>query len=51
MKQKRRDELNTIKSFYQQTLHEINNQSEFNEPLTKSQKVKNKYPLLMSEIK
>jgi hypothetical protein len=51
MKQRRKSELNTIISFYQQTLHEINNQSEFNESLTPTQKMKNRYPLAMSEIK
>lgn len=40
--------MNTIKSFYQQTLKEINNQSEMNETMTQTQKVKNKYPLAMS---
>jgi hypothetical protein len=43
--------MNTIKSFYQQTLKDINNQSEINETFTQTQKVKNKYPLAMSEIK
>lgn len=51
IKEKRRNQLNTIKSFYQQTLQDINNQSELNEPMTQTQKVKNKYPLEMSEIK
>lgn len=38
--------MNTIRSFYQQTLLQINNQSE----MTETQKVKNKYPLVMSQI-
>ncbi len=48
MKEKRRIEMNTIKSFFEQTLKEINNQSEMSETLTQTQKVKNKYPLAMS---
>lgn len=41
--------MKTIRSFYQQTLLEINNQSEYNNSsLTYEQKVKNKFPLAMS---